>query len=222
MPLDENQRREYLEQAGVTDEQIEQAVGPVRVSEVTARATRHTAADVREAEAGVRQLIADVTIISAKYDEISRRTKQDAREVADSNELARDRALLEEMIGDEYRLMNPFGKAEGKEETINKILSGTIRPDTFGRGGFASSEHELQLHGAERPNTAISVGTFTMRGSGLAQFPTGAVRWRNLSGTYRTTHTFSFREDRWQITASHLTQVPAKSDFVFVGERGGG
>lgn len=215
MVMQDDQRRAYQQAAGLTDEQLRQTIGGFTVEQVSARASGLAAAALTSAQQGVRRLVMDAVIISAKYNEVARRSKQDARSVTAQAEIATDRALLENLIGDEYRMANPFGKVENKQRTINKILSGTIRPDTFGRGGFETTEETFHIHG----NTATYAGTFDMHGMGLAQFTkSNAVRARNLTGSYRTTHTFVFRDGRWQITASHMTQVPATEDFVFVGE----
>jgi hypothetical protein len=220
MALDDNLREEYKKAAKVSDKQVEQAVGQPEVPEAVARRLRRPA--VALAQDGVRQLMADALIISARYNEVNRANKgKDAREIVPGDALNRDRELLGAMIADEYRLTNPFGKSEGKAETINKILSGTIRPEMLGAGGFESPDHELQVHAdGDQPHTAVSHGRLVMKGRGLAEFKkTGSKRWRKLDGEYRTTHTFVFRDARWQLTASAMTQIPPDLDFVFVGER---
>jgi Domain of unknown function (DUF4440) len=222
MSMDENRRREYKRQAGVTDAQLDQAIGAAKVSKTSADASGLAAADIGTAEQEVRQLIEDVTVISARYSELSKSSKKDAREVAAAAELNRDRALLQQLIGDDYRLATPFGTTQSKQEVIEAILSGTIRPQTWGRGGFESTEHELQVHGKGKPHAVVSTGTLSMKGSGLVEHESGARRWRDLSGTYQTTHTYSLRDDHWELTASHMTKAPPKVGFTFVGEKGVG
>lgn len=219
MSMPDDLRRQYMEQAGMTDQQLEESIGPVVVAAPSALAVGAPTRDVEAARDAVRQLMADVTIIQAKYNEIARRAETDAREVTSESELATDRELLGQMIADEYRLTNPFGKTEGKQQTINKILSGTIRPETFGRGGFEALEAGVQVLGNGRIDTIVLYGTFYMRGAGLAEFRSGETGWRDLTGTYRTTHSFVFRDGRWQETAAQMTIVPSEPEFVFVGER---
>ena len=127
MTMPDELRRQYMEQAGMTDQQLEESIGPVAVARQAPQRSRSYQRRGGGQDA-VRQLMADVTIIQAKYNEISRRADRDAREVTSESELATDRELLSQMIADEYRLTNPFGKTEGKPETINKILSGTNPP----------------------------------------------------------------------------------------------
>jgi len=166
------------------------------------------------------QVQADTVIISAKYNAISRTARRDARVVATADDLETDRQLLDELIADEYRLTNPFGKIEGKAETINKVLSGTIRPETFGTGGFEALETQLQVHGDGKPAMVVLHGRFYMRGSGLIRSTrTGKRRWRDLTGQYRTTHAFILRGGRWMISASQMTRVPEEPTFVFKGEQ---
>jgi hypothetical protein len=219
MPLTDDQRREYMRLAGLTDKQIEESIGDFPVDKLSISLAKIPPTKADSAAKAVRQLQADATIISAKYNRIQGDAKRDAREVTAAAELTNDRKLLDELIGDDYRLVNPFGKSEGKAETINKILSGTIKPETFGVGGFEARETSLKVHGEKDPHTVVLHGRFFMKGAGLAKFKkSGAVRWRNLTGEYRSTHTFVLRDGRWQMTATHMTQVPQEPDFVFVGE----
>jgi hypothetical protein len=219
MAMEQELRRRYMEQAGLTEQQLEESLGLVTVAPAAVRVAGVTNRQVEAARQGVRRLMADVTILQAKYSTIARTADRDAREVTVDTELATDRGHLEMMIADEYRLTNPFGKTEGKAETINKILSGTIRPDNFGRDGFETTETEIQVHGTGRIDTVVLCGSLVMRGAGLAAFRTGEIRWRDLTGTYRTTHSFVLRDGRWQEAAAQMTMVPPEQDFVFVGER---
>jgi len=215
--LTDHVRQEYKQAASLTDKQIEEALGEMAVPRTAALAPEAATT----AQSALRELMVDLLIISARYNEVSRKTKKDARQVVAPDELQRDREALEAVIADEYHLTNPFGKSEGKQETINKILSGTIRPDSFGQGGFKSPEHTLQVHAiAGRPHTAVSHGRLIFKGAGSVKFKkSGAVRWRDLTGEYRTTHTYIFRDGRWQVTASQMTQLPEKQTFAFVGEK---
>lgn len=220
MPMHEELRREYMQRAGVSPAQLEESLGHFAVMELNAQASDLDAADVEVARMSVRQVQADAVIISAKYNEMQRTSRRDAREMATADELATDRSLLDELIADEYRLTNPFGKNEGKTEAINKVLSGTIRPEVFGRGGYEALETRLQIHGIGKPATVVLQGRFFMRGSGLVQYTRSGKRgWRDLTGQYRTTHAFIFRDGRWMMSASQMTRVPEEPTFVFEGEK---
>jgi len=220
MPISEEQRRDYMRRASMTAAQLDQSLGHFEVGAENIQAAGLESADVEAARLAVRQVQADAVIISAKYNEMQRSSRRDAREVATADELATDRKLLDELIADEYRLTNPFGKHEGKAETINKVLSGTIRPDTFGRAGFEALETRLQVHGGRKPNAVVLQGKFYMKGKGLVQYTRSGNRgWRDLTGTYRTTHAFILRGERWMISASQMTRVPDEQTFVFEGEK---
>jgi hypothetical protein len=208
-----------MKQAGLTAKQLEESLGRFNVSKINVQATGFKAAHVEAARVAVRQLQEHAVIISAKYNTMSRNARRDAREVATKEELATDRQLLDELVVDEYRMTNPFGKIEGKTETINKVLSGTIRPDAFGSGGFEALETLLQMHGDDQPNSVVLQGRFFFGGSGLVKFKGGRQAWRKLTGEYRTTHTFAFRDGRWKMTASQMTRVPDDPPFLFVGEK---
>jgi hypothetical protein len=219
MSMPHELRRSYMEAARMTDQQIEESIGRVTISAENERVLTASRSSIEAARDGVRQVMVDVTIIQAKYCEIAQRSGRDAREVTAPEELETDRELLNLMIADEYRLTNPFGKAEGKHETINKILSGTIRPEVWGRDGFEALETEVQVLGNDPIETVVLYGTFFMRGAGLANFRTGESGWRDLTGRYRTTHSFVFRDGRWQETAAQMTAVPEEPEFLFVGEK---
>jgi hypothetical protein len=220
MPMRDEQRREYMQRAEMTPQQLEESLGHFAVMEINARSSGLVAGDVEAARLGVRQVQADAVIISAKYNQLQRTSRKDAREVATAAELAADRQLLDELIADEYRLTNPFGKNEGKGEAINKVLSGTIRPDFFGNGGYEAIETRLQVHGIGKPATVVLQGRFYMKGRGLVQYTRSGNRgWRDLTGEYRTTHAFIFRDERWMISTSQMTRVPKEPTFVFEGEK---
>jgi hypothetical protein len=219
MSMPDELRRSYMDAARMTDQQVEESIGRVTIAAENERLSTASRQNLEAARDGVRQVMVDVTIIQAKYCAIQEEAGRDAREVTSPEELERDRELLNLMIADEYRLTNPFGKAEGKAETINKILSGTIRPQVWGRDGFEALETEVQVLGSEPIETVVLYGTFFMRGAGLAAFRTGETAWRDLTGRYRTTHSFVFRDGRWQETAAQMTALPDEPEFLFVGEK---
>jgi hypothetical protein len=46
-----------------------------------------------------------------------------------------------------------------------------------------------------------------MKGSVSVRYvDTGAVRRRDISGVYHTTHTYVYRDGRWQLSSSHMTK----------------
>jgi hypothetical protein len=204
MPMQENERRQYQQQAGLTDEQLEQATGAFTVSDVSARASGLSEDHIAEVRQALRQLAADATILTTKYAGIARRENQDARQLVEQHELDTDRTHLASLIADEYRFTTPLGTVEDKQATIDRILSGGVRAQMLEGGGFQTMDDELQVHGT----AAVMTATQNMRGTLLVQDPqTGAVRERDVTGTYRITNTYIYRDGRWQLTASHMSEV---------------
>ncbi|GAA5179062.1 hypothetical protein GCM10023322_07900 [Rugosimonospora acidiphila] len=211
MPMQDEQRRAYLERAGVTQEQIDQTVGELPIHEGSYQArglSRDQAHRVREA---VRQVVADAAIIAAKYSTIAKRADGDVgREVA-ADELATDRRHLDELFADEYTLHNPFGQDEGKEHVIDAMLKGMISYDGMGSQGFEASSQSLQVHG----DSAVAIGDYRMRATGRAKdAESGEVYQQDLGGTYRITNTYVHRDGRWQAATSQMTAIPAEHKFV--------
>ncbi len=206
------------EESGLTNEQLEQSIGTFPIDEESTRQSAVSAEQAEEARAGVREAAAEAARIAAKYNAIAKRTSRDVTAEVSADELAADRTRLEALIGDEYRFMNPFGNIEGKRRTIDVILGGRIIYESYGRGGFETTEESLQIHG----DTAVLISAFRMRGSGEARkIDTGEVYEHDLAGTYRTSHTYVRRGGQWQVIASQMTQVPERADFVFVADEEG-
>jgi hypothetical protein len=215
MPMAVEQRRRIQEQAGLTDEQVEQAIGTFAVDEESARASGLTREQSEAVRQEVRQLGADAALIAAKYNNIARRTARNPLRELSQEEINADRAHLESLLADEYKFVNPFGNIEDKNRTIDVILNGRILYRSYGGEGFQATEGSLRVHG----DTAVLISAFKMRGQGEARRTrTGEIYEQNLDGTYRTTHTFVRRDGRWQYTASQMTTVPEERDFVFVAD----
>jgi hypothetical protein len=215
MPMQDRQRQEGLRIAGVSQQQIEEAIGSFPLDQGSIRALGLSRDDAEAVRDEVRQVAADAAIIAAKYNAIARRTNRNITAEVSEDEIAADRAHLEELLADEYRFLNPFGNIEGKRRTIDVILNGRILYSGYGSGGFESMEESLQVHG----DTAILVSSFRMGGSGEARkVRTGEVYEQDLAGTYRTTHTYVRRDGRWQYATSQMTAIPEEREFVFVAD----
>jgi hypothetical protein len=243
VPISAEQRLRIQEQAGVTDEQLEQSIGTFAVDEDIARSS-HLTTEQREAiRQEIRQLGADAALIAAKYNAIARRTARNPLREISQEEIDVDRAHLESMLADEYKFINPFGNIEDKSRTIDVILNGRIlyssygaeptsvsepaprrwpiwlrwlqRPDRARGPGFQATEGSLRIHG----DVAVLISAFRMRGQGEARrIRTGEIYEQNLDGTYRTKHTYVHRDGRWQYASSQMTAVPEQRDFVFVAD----
>jgi Domain of unknown function (DUF4440) len=215
MALSTDRRRELQKQTGLTDQQLKETVGEFTVDAASAKASGLSKVQADSTRNALRQVVTDCTLISAKYNEVATRTNQDARTVVPAKEVAADRAALESLFAEEYRFTDPNGNVGDRDKTIDAILSGRVRKEGFGRKGFLTTEETLQLHG----KTAVSSGSFHMRGSGIARnLTTGAETRRSRTGTYRTTHTYVQRDGRWQLAASQMTQLPTRKTVAFVDD----
>jgi hypothetical protein len=91
------------------------------------------------------------------------------------------------------------------EQTIDAIMSGKLRKDSFGRGGFETQLDDIEVYG----DTATAFGRFVMAASQLARNRrTGEVVRRRRTGTFHTTHTWVRTDGRWRMAATHLTLRP--------------
>jgi hypothetical protein len=215
MPMQDSQRREYLGVAGMSQEQIDQAVGSFPIHEPSVQARGLSGDDAAGVRAAVRQVATDAAIIAAKYNTIARRTERNITQEVGDEEVARDRAVLEELLAEEYTFLNPFGNIEGRTRTIEVILNGRILYSGYGSGAFEAIDETLQIHG----DTAVLISSFRMGGSGQARrLRDNEVYEQRLDGMYRTTHTFIRRDGRWQYATSQMTLVPEEREFVFVAD----
>jgi hypothetical protein len=210
VPMNDEQRRAYLERAGVTQQQIEETVGELPVHQESLQAHGVAPDQADQARASIRQVLADAAIIAAKYSAIARGGQQ-AAAPAGPDEVEADRQYLDELFADEYTLMNPFGEEQDKAHIIDAMVKGMIQYDGMGSAGFEALGQSLHVYG----DTAVATGDYRMQGSGRAQnTATGEVFQQDLSGTYQITNTYVRRNNRWQAVKSQMTQEPPDRNFV--------
>lgn len=216
--LDPKRSRAYMKRAGLTTTMINQTIGKITIDRMSAQASGLSKSAVEGARSGIQNSMVACTTISAMYNSLRETAQRDPREIVDRAELAADTAILEQLFAKEYRLTDPAGNVGDRQKSIDAILSGKIQKRTFGRGGFESTESVLQIHGT----TATLTGEFKMRATQLARNKkTRAVERLARDGTFRSMHTYVFRDDRWQLAASQLTQTTEPtlpSDWVFVND----
>ena len=214
MPMSSEQRRRIQEQAGLTDEQLEQAVGRFSVHEESVRASALSMEQSEAVRQEVHQVGAEAALIAAKYNNIARRTARNPLREISQAEIDADRAHMESLIADEYQFINPFGKVEDKKSTIDVILNGRILFASYGGDGYQTTEGSLRIYGGDK---AVLISAFKMLGHGEARRKsTGEVYEQNLDGAYRQIHTFVRRNGRWQYSASQMTTVPEEREFDFL------
>jgi hypothetical protein len=221
MALDAERRQQYQRSAGLTDEQIRQTVGNLTVDREATRLNGLTDEHVENVRQAVGDIMTDCTIISANYNQIALETNRDARETAAEENLIADRELLEDSFSKDYRLTDPNGNVGGRDKTLEAIFSGKIRKETFGPGGFETLSEEFQVRG----ESAMSIGVFRLTATQMARnLKSGVVRRRPREGTFRSTHTYVFEEQRWRLAASQLTLLRGKGsaepdpDWVFIDD----
>jgi uncharacterized protein DUF4440 len=224
MPMDPERRRQYQERAGLTDAQIRETTGALTVDRESAQSLGLNADLIDQARTAVQDIMTDCTVMSAAYNQIALQTNRDARDSVDPKVLAEDRATLEDAFAKDYRLTDPAGNTGGRDKTLDAILSGKIRKETFGKGGFETVDEEFLVKG----DSAISVGVFKMNATQMARnIKTGEVARRRRLGTFKSTHTYVREGDRWRLAASQLTlqpdpdNLPTPSDaaeWVFVDD----
>ncbi|GGM54587.1 hypothetical protein GCM10012275_27170 [Longimycelium tulufanense] len=207
MPVERKQQHRDTEWTSLSSEALERAIGDFTVDSGVTPDSGVTAEQVAEVRQAIKKLVAKAATISDKYIKIKDFAKKSGRsfeELVDPEEFSADRAVLNRIVADEYRLVAPHGEIVGKEKCINRMLHGAIRPQSLGPDGFETTEDTLQVHG----NTAVSVGTFRMKGKWLTEHEaTGEITEEVREFSYRTMHSFTFRNGRWQITASQMTDL---------------
>jgi Domain of unknown function (DUF4440) len=221
MPISKEKRAEYMRRAGLTEQQIKETTGTFTVDTVNARVSDASEKERAAAAVGVQQLTEECTVVSAMYNQMAKQADKDAREVVSQEQVEEDRALLATLFADEYRFTDPRGNVGDKAKTIDAILSGKVRKEGFGKAGFETTRNDFQVHG--NGTQAVSTGEFKMRGTGLARHvKTGKTERRSRTGTYRTTHTYIFRDNRWQMAASQMTHVgqerPEDQEWEFIDD----
>ncbi len=216
--LDPKRRREYMKLAGLTPTMIKQTVGTITLDPMSVQASGLSAEVAQEALTAIETSTEDCTTISAMYNTVGQTSLQDPRDVVERANLLADTALLDQLFADEYQLTDSAGNVGDKQKTIDAILSGKIQKKTFGRGGFESSDGVLQVHGT----TSILSGEFKMKATQLARnTKTGEIKRQPRNGTFRSTHTYIFRDDRWQLAASQLTETTKSTlppGWVFIND----
>jgi ketosteroid isomerase-like protein len=207
MPMTNDHRRKSIQQAGATQQQIDEFVGELPLHEGSLRARGLSRPDADRARTGIRQVLADAAIIAGKYSAIA----QNGGAAVPPDERENDRKFLNELFADEYMLVNPFGEQQDKARIIEAMLNGGIQYGGMGSAGFQATKQTLQVHG----DTAVATGDYRLRARGRAKsLDTGEVFQQDLGGTYRITNTYVFRDNRWQAAHSQMTQVPAKQKFT--------
>lgn len=208
MPMTNELRSSYIQRAGVTPQQIDEFVGELPVHEGSVQALGLSKPEVDQTHDDIRQVLADVAIIAAKYSAMAQRRAA----AAQPDELEIDRGYLDELLADEYALVNPFGEELGKAHIVDGILSGRIEYSGMGRAGFEPTDQTLHLYG----DTALARGDYRLRARGRARHvQTGELARQRLSGEYRITNTYVLREGRWQAVRSQMTRVPPNQRVTF-------
>ncbi len=193
---------------GLSKRQVKKVVAEKQEVLTKSAESDATAAQISAARLGVTNLNLECLVISEKYNEAALRTGKDARLAFSRDEVEEDRQALKNLFTQEYRFRDPFGIEGDAETTIENILAGKIRKDAF-----ESVADGLQVH--NRGNTVISSGTFSMKGSMRVRFKkSGAVRKRDISGSYHTTHTYVYRDGRWQLGASQMIKESDPKEFT--------
>jgi hypothetical protein len=206
VPMTDEQRTEYLERAGVSRQQIDETVGELPIHAETLRASNVTPAQAEQARAAIHQVLADAAIITAKYNALVA-----ASTTADASEVDRDRRQLGELFADEYTLMNPFGEEQDKAHVVEAMVRGMIHYDGMGRAGFEAHAQSLRVYG----DSAVVIGDYQMRASSEAQnAQTGEAYQQDISGNYRITNNYVFRDNRWQAASTQMTQQPVQPAFT--------
>jgi Domain of unknown function (DUF4440) len=224
MPMTNDQRRAYLQRAGVTQEQIDETVGELPIQEDTVQALQLSRADAErargaaeQARGGIRQVLADAAIISAKYSAVAQasavaRANERGAGAVDPDEVVTDSRILDELFADEYTLFNACGDALDRAQVTDAMLKGMIQFDGMGRAGFEAISQSLQVRG----DTAVATGDYQLEATGQARnTETGEVYRQDLRGLHRVTNTYVFRNNRWQATHTQMTRVPADRNWRF-------
>lgn len=188
----------------LSEQQLNEAIGNFTVGQTSARSSSLTAEEITRIQQAVREVVAESSKITAKYNEFSKRGRADPSAQIDATEVESDRARLDRLIADSYTFVSPFGHVENKERIIEVILSGLVNFDSIGRDGFETIEESLHIYGP----VAVLTGILKMSGSGATKnLKTGEVRETDLTSTYRTTHTYVFADGHWKLVSSQMTEV---------------
>jgi hypothetical protein len=163
---------------------------------------------VRKAQDAMMAINRRCVLTSVKYNAVALKTGEDARNSFDKAEVAKDRATLENLFAKEYNFVDPFGVVGTRDSTVEAILSGKVRKDSF-----RTTAEALQI--LDKGNVIVSTGKFKMKGTVKVRFTaSGEIRDRDISGTYLSTHTYVRRDGRLQLAASQLTLQPIPKVFT--------
>jgi len=148
----------------------------------------------------VRQVYQEFERLSNKYNTVQQVTSGPTRA---ATEIEQDRAELDRMVADDYVFVDPFGHVYDKQRMISQVLDGNVAFDEF-----RTDQEELRI--MPDGNHAVSSGVFYMKGNVKVRYKTsGRMGRRDISGLYRTTHSFAKRDDgSWVVVASHMTKEP--------------
>jgi hypothetical protein len=130
---------------------------------------------------GVQTLAADCVAVSANYNGLALSVDEDVREVANADDVEADRAILESLVAEEFKFTDPRGNVVDRAVVVDVSLSGRIRYDSIGRGGYETTSETFQVHG--RDNTAVLISEIKVSGPQRARNrKTGGVARRSRSG----------------------------------------
>ncbi len=152
------------------------------------------------------EFTAECEVMAETYQVIAAEMGADARLSVNADQLQTDRETLERLFSEDYMFTDPFGVVGDRESTIGSILAGKIRKDSF-----SYPEETMQIFG----DTAVTIGVFEMKGSMKVKYKTsGVVRRRDISGRYRTTHTYTRARRGWVLASSHMSVEPDPKIFT--------
>jgi len=200
-----------MKMTGLTETKIAQAIGKITIDPRSAKASGLSARKIEAARVGVQAVASSCGVISARYSMAAQATTTAARTVP-KEDVAADRAILEELFADEYRLTDPAANVWDKKRTIDVILAGNVRHQGLGVGGFQGLQAVLQVHADG--TTAVVNGSFKTGATTIGQNSKTGAGPRRCSGIFHTMHAYVFRDNRWQLASSHMTQEPAKRGRV--------
>jgi hypothetical protein len=210
MPMTDEQRRAYLQRAGVTQEQIDETVGELPIHEATLQERGVARDDAERVRGAIRQVLADATLISAKYSAVAQACGSAA--AVDPDELETDRTILDELFANEYTLFNACGDVLTKAQVLDAMLKGIIHFDGMGRAGFEAVSQSLRVYG----DTAVVTGDWRLQATGEARkVETGEEFEYDLHAPHRITNTYFLRDNRWQAAHSQMTRLSPDRDWTF-------
>lgn len=113
---------------------------------------------------------------------------------ADANRaiMRRDRSFLNELYADEFQHVNYIGGLADKKDEIDFFTSPNV---TIGDARIDNC--------AARRYGDVAVAT------GLTIWTHAVTKSSDLSGSYRFTRVYVYRDNRWQIVASQYSKLPA-------------